>query len=167
MAAETKFLGMDSSQIPVFSALTALLAISLTTFVLLIILHFSISGNMNSILSDMAAFREELARDNAIRAATAARRAEMTANDNAIRAATTAFRAEMTANYNAIRAEMVENDNAIRAEFDALSAELVEVKIEILRINSSLDSLDSRLANVERLLPDYDPPPPARLNAPK
>ena len=153
MAAETKFLGMDSSQIPMFSVFAAFLGVMLTTLAILIGMFFSINGD-----------------NNALRAEIAALRAEMNAGDNAIRAEITALRADISA-----------NDNAIRAEFnirlDALSAEVAEVKIETVKINARLDGIetrldavetrldavengladvDTRLANVERLLPDYN-----------
>ena len=175
MAAETKFLGMSASQIPLIGALVALFGVSLTTLALVISMFFSLNGNVNSLRAEM------IANDNALRA-------EMTSNYNALRS-------EMIANYDSLRSEMIAlrsemtaNDNAIRAEFntrlDALSADLVEVKVEIVRINNRLDSIETRLdavetrldgvetrldavenrldavenrlANVERLLPEYD-----------
>ena len=60
MAAETKFLGMDSSQIPMFSALVAILAISLTTLAFLIAIHFSMKAHINAVRADGVAFREKL-----------------------------------------------------------------------------------------------------------
>ena len=73
-----------------------------------------------------------------VNANTSALRAEMVANDNA-------RRAEM----NAMRSEMNANDKATREE-------LAEVKLETVKINGRLDSIEARLANVERLLPEYD-----------
>ena len=142
MAADTKFLGMDSSQIPMFSALMAMLAISLTTFVFALMTYISINANTNAVRADGVAFREEIARDIAIRAATAELRAEMVAND-------IAFRKEM----NALRLEMIANENATRAEFNArinaLNAELREVKTETIRTNNRLDSIERRLDRLE------------------
>ena len=160
MAADTKFLGMDSSQIPMFSMFAAFLGVMLTTLAIVIGMFFSMNGDNDALRAEISALRADMnANNNALRA-------DISANDNAIRAEFNIRLDALSAEVADVKIETVKINarldsietrlDSVETRLDGVETRLDGVETRLDAVENGLADVDTRLANVERLLPDYN-----------